>query len=219
MRLKKKEKSVRRSHEPPNGTTYITDTMNGSEWPTPSWSSGREDSNRIFTALTVIAAQRLSLHSISLTLEKVPCETSFRHHLVKIDHTKNQRITLSVLPIRNGISKVSYIAHFLDVIKELGISIEVLCLDRAFFAKKVFSFLQMAKIPHIVPVRRSGKRMKEILSGRSSHRNSYTLKGKDAIQVDIVVKTIYQRGKRNKSGIKNLGYVVYGLNSTMSHCQ
>ena len=179
------------------------------------------DQESIFTALTGIAAQRLSLHSLSLTLEKVPSETSFRHHLAKIDHTtlehinhsiltymskevlkqgkeykcaidftldpyygeitpqneefiiksklhksttkfygyatlytttKNQRITLSVLAIRNGVSKVSYIAHFLDVIKELGISIEVLCLDRAFYAKKVFSFLQMAKIPNIDPV-------------------------------------------------------------------
>lgn len=241
---------------------------------------GSLEKKTIFQALTGIATQRLSIHSLGLTVEKVPCETSFRHHLTKIDHvslehvnhkiltnsshkilksgksykfaidytldpyygeitkenegfviksrlqrsttkfysyatlytiTRNQRVTLSVLPVRNGVSKVSYIAQFLDIIRDLGLIVEVLCLDRAFYAKKVFAFLQMANVPHIVPVRRAGKEMKTLLKGRSSHRGSYTLKGKDAVMVEVVVKNIYQRGRRGKFGVKNLGYVVFGV--------
>ena len=242
---------------------------------------GSLNQKTILDALTGIAAQRLSIHSLGLTMEKVPCETSFRHHLAKLDlivleqinheiltyssHavlkagesyqfaidytldpyygeitkeneefiirskrrkstskfysyvtlytiTRNHRITLSVLPVKNGVSKVSYIAQFLDVIRNLGLSIEILCLDRAFHTKNVFTFLQTDKTPHIVPVRRLGREMKTLLLGRSSHRGSYTLRGKNAVKVDVVVKTIYQRGRRKKHGVKNLGYVVFGVN-------
>jgi putative transposase len=93
----------------------------------------------------------------------------------------------------------------------MGLVVEVLCLDRAFYAKKVFAFLQMDNIPHIVPVMRAGREMKALLVGRASHRGSYTLKGKDAVTVDVIVKNIYQRGRRGKFGVKNLGYVVFGL--------
>jgi hypothetical protein len=47
---------------------------------------GSLEKKTIFHALTGIATQRLSIHSLGLTVEKVPCETSFRHHLKKIDH-------------------------------------------------------------------------------------------------------------------------------------
>jgi putative transposase len=242
---------------------------------------GSLNQKNILEALTGIAAQRLSIHSINLTTEQVPCETSFRYHLAKLDledleeinhkiltnstHTvlepgksyqfaidytldpyyggvtkeneqfiirsksrksttkfysyvtlytltRNHRITLSVLPVKNCVSKVAYIAQFLDVIRNKGLNVEVLCLDRAFYTKKVFSFLQMAKVPHIVPVRRSGREMKVLLKGRSSHLGKYTLKGKNAVTVDIAVKTIYQRGRSKKHGVKNLGYVVFGIN-------
>ncbi len=39
------------------------------------------------------------------------------------------------------------------------------CLDREFYTRKVFGFLTRLQVPFIVPVRKHGKRMKELLQG------------------------------------------------------
>jgi putative transposase len=58
---------------------------------------GSLEKKTIFQALTGIAAQRLSIHSLGLTVEKVPCETSFRHHLMKIDHISLEHVNHKIL--------------------------------------------------------------------------------------------------------------------------
>jgi putative transposase len=67
-------------------------------------------------------------------------------------------LTLAVLPVKKGVSKVEYIRKFLAFIDDAKVNIEVLCLDRDFYSKGVFSFLQDEDIPHIVPVRKHGQR-------------------------------------------------------------
>jgi hypothetical protein len=51
--------------------------------------------------------------------------------------TRDRQLTLAVYPVQQGISKVGYIARCLDQIAELGLTIEVLRLDREFYTKKV----------------------------------------------------------------------------------
>ena len=76
---------------------------------------------------------------------------------------KNERFTVSVLPLEQKKTKVEYLSHFIDLIKRLNLKIKVLCLDREFYCTDVFEFLQNNNVPHIVPVIKRGEQMKQIL--------------------------------------------------------
>lgn len=216
-------------------------------------------------------------HSITKVLEHVPCETSLRYHLKKLDMdeleekntailthmadqvlkpgeayqfaidytndsyygkttdenepyiirskrkqstnefysyvtlyviTRDRQLTLAVYPVEQGISKVNYIARCLDQITELGLMIEVLCLDREFYTKKVFKFLNQVQVPFIVPVKKQSDRMKELLTGTKSRYVEYQMSGKSPLTLTIAIAVKYGRGKRRKRGAENLGYVV-----------
>ncbi len=190
----------------------------------------------LIQSLVGMSATKLSVHSINKAGEKVPCETSVRYHLSKVDleslfeiqskiltysndqilvpgksyhfaidftddpyygeiieankdyvlkskmkkstttfysyvslyiTTKGQRQTLAVFPVKKGVSKVEYIRKFLAIIHNAKVNTQVLCLDRGFYSKDVFSFLQKEKIPHIVPVRKTRRRTQENTPGKS----------------------------------------------------
>ncbi len=59
-----------------------------------------------------------------------------------------------------GVSKVEYIRKFMKILTDHNVNIAVLCLDRGFYSNEVFSYLQNENIPHIVPVRKHGKKLK-----------------------------------------------------------
>jgi putative transposase len=122
--------------------------------------------------------------------------------------TKDRQVTLAVYPHRHGISKVGYIARCIDRISELGLTIEALCLDREFYTRRVIEFLQVVKIPFIMPVRKQGQRLKDLLTGKKSRYTTYTMRGKPALQLTIAIVVKYQKGKCGKHGGVNLGYVV-----------
>lgn len=139
--------------------------------------------------------------------------TEFYSYITLYVITKDRQLTLAVFPVRKGGSKVGYIGKCLDVISELNLQIEVLCLDREFYAKKVLSFLQSAGIPFIMPVRRHSYRMKSLLEGTKSRFGSYIMKNKPFdLQLEIAIVVKYFKGKSGKHGSKNLGYVYHGLN-------
>lgn len=229
-----------------------------------------------------MAVNNSSVHSISKNYQEIPCETSLRYHLKKLDIkelirlnetillqdpistlkpekkyefaidftndpyyggidssnesyvirsqakkstnsfysyvslsiiNRNERYTLSVLPVEKGKTKVDYLTHFIDLIKDLHFNIKVLCLDREFYSVDVFEFLQNKWIPHIIPVVRKGKEIKQLLIGRKARSAEYIMKNpqKKEVQLDIVIDVKYLKGKRNKNGCENLGFVVYGL--------
>jgi len=126
--------------------------------------------------------------------------------------TKDRQLTLAVFPVRQGLSKMHYLAQCLDVISGLNLQIEVLCLDREFYAKKVISFLQGAQVPFIMPVRRHSHRMKSLLKGTKSRFGTYFMKNKPLdLELNIAIVVKYFKGKGGKHGSKNLGYVFHGL--------
>lgn len=127
--------------------------------------------------------------------------------------TKNNRFTVSVLPVEKNKTKVDYLRYFIDCIKKLNFKAKVLCLDREFYSVDVFEFLQNKKIPHITPVVRRGKKIKKMLIGRKARNAQYTMKNseKKKIHLNIVVDVKYLKGKRGKNGCENLGFVVYGV--------
>lgn len=138
--------------------------------------------------------------------------TEFYSYITLYVITKDRQLTLAVFPVRQGHSKVHYLAQCLDVILEIGLQIEVLCLDREFYAKKVISFLQEAHIPFIMPVRRHSHRMKSLLEGTKSRFGTYIMKNKPFnLELNIAIVVKYFKGKGGKHGSKNLGYVFHGL--------
>ncbi len=76
---------------------------------------------------------------------------------------KNRQLTLSILPMYPEFSSAYYVAYFLDVITSLNLKIQVICLDRGFYSKKGIKLLQICHVPHIIPVKRHGKRRIELL--------------------------------------------------------
>ena len=243
--------------------------------------NGKLKQKTIVQSLVGMSASKLSVHSINKSVEKVPCETSVRYHLSKVDldslqkvhskilthfkdqilvsgksyhfvidftndpyygdtidankHyvvkskmkdstttfysyvslyiiTKGQRLTLAVFPVKIGVSKVEYIRKFLNIINDAKVNVAVLCLDRGFYSKEVFSFLQNENIPHIVPVRKHGKELKKILRGNHSRYAQYTMMGTgEPLDLTLAIDVQYLQGRNKKFGNVNLGYVVYGI--------
>lgn len=74
----------------------------------------------------------------------------------------------------------------------------------------VFEFLQKNNILHIVPVVKKGKKMKQILKGTKARCEQYVMKNaKKRIHLAIVIDVKYLKGKRDKKGCENLGFVVF----------
>jgi putative transposase len=235
----------------------------------------------LIQSLVGMSANKLSVHSLNKAGEKVPCETSVRYHLSKVNldsllafqskiltcsndqilvpgksyhfaidftddpyygeivdvnkdyvikskmkdstttfysyvslsiTTKGQRLTLAVLPVKKGVSKVEYIRKFLAFINDAKVNVEVLCLDRGFYSNHVFSFLQEENIPHIVPVRKHGQELKKILRGNHSRYARYTMRGTSGpLDLTLAIDVQYLQGRYMKFGNVNLGYVVYGI--------
>ena len=235
----------------------------------------------IIQSLVGMSANKLSIHSIDKVVEEIPCETSVRYHLSKVDlnllqevqskiltysqnkillpgkpfHfaidftndpyygeivevnqdyvmrskmkdsttkfysyvslyiiTKGQRLTLAVFPTKKGVSKVEYLRRFLKIITCLKVKITVLCLDRGFYSKDVFAFLQNENVPHIVPVRKHGEELKKILTGNHSRYDRYTMIGTgEPLDLTLAIDVHYLQGRNGKHGNVNLGYVVHGI--------
>jgi putative transposase len=125
---------------------------------------------------------------------------------------KNERFTVSVLPVEKNKKMVEYLSYFVDLIKKLNLEIKVLCLDRGFYSIDVFEFLQKNNVPHIVPVIKRGKQLKQILKGNKARSEQYVMKNsKKKILLNIVIDVKYLKGKRGKKGRENLGFVVFGV--------
>jgi putative transposase len=138
--------------------------------------------------------------------------TTFYSYVSLYITTKGQRLTLAVLPVKMGVSKVEYIRKFLAFINDAKVNIEVLCLDRGFYSNDVFSVLQEENIPHIVPVRKHGQELKKILRGNHSRYARYTRMGTSGpLDLTLAIDVHYLQGRNKKFGNVNLGYVVYGI--------
>ncbi|ABE51443.1 ISH3-like element ISMbu7 family transposase [Methanococcoides burtonii] len=125
---------------------------------------------------------------------------------------KYTRFTISMLPVEKGKTKTDYLKYFIDVVDKINLKINILCLDREFYSRDVFTFLQENDIPHITPVVRKGKRIKDILDGNNKRYEKYVMKNKKGdVGLDIAIDVKYLKGKRGKNGCENLGFVVYGI--------
>ena len=137
---------------------------------------------------------------------------SFYSYISLYITNKNERFTVSVLPVEKKKPMVEYLCYFFDLIKRLNFKIKVLCLDREFYSIDVFEFLQKNGVPHIVPVVKKGEKMKQLLKGNKARSTQYVMKNSTKkILLDIIIDVKYLKGKRDKKGCENLGFVVSGV--------
>jgi putative transposase len=137
---------------------------------------------------------------------------SFYSYISLYITNKKERFTVSVLPVEKNKKMAEYLSYFIDLIKRLNFKIKVLCLDREFYSIDVFEFLQNNGVAHIVPVVKKGEQMKQILKGNKARSAQYVMKNsKKKILLDIIIDVKYLKGKRDKKGCVNLGFVVFGV--------
>jgi len=138
--------------------------------------------------------------------------TTFYSYVSLYITTKGQRLTIAVLPVKKGVSKVEYIRKFLAFIDDAKVNIEILCLDWGFYSNDVFLFLQKENIPHIFSMRKHGQELKKILRGNHSQYAQYTMKGTGKpLDLPLAIDVQYLQGRNKKFGNVNFGYVVYGI--------
>lgn len=125
----------------------------------------------------------------------------------------NKRVTLDVIWITKNMSLVFILDKFLKVIEQEGFRIKLLYLDKGFFQARVIKYLQVRKIPVIIPAvprGRSGGIRKKFSTARS-HRTRYTLRSwkyKCEVTFELYVIRKYCKNKYGRSGTKIFSYAV-----------
>ena len=130
---------------------------------------------------------------------------------------KNQRYTLSLHILRQNESLVEVLALLLDRVKELGVHLKRLYLDRGFYSIAVCRYLQEHHIPALMPVVKKGKKggIRKLFVGRKSYQTTYTLrnqKTKEEVTIDVAIVCTYQKGKR---GCRLFGYAFFNYIPTL----
>jgi len=134
---------------------------------------------------------------------------------------KNQRYTLGLHILRQNESLVEMLALLLARVKELGVHIKRLYLDRGFYSIAVCRYLQEHRIPALMPVVKKGKKggIRKLFVGRESYQTTYTLrnqKTKASVTIDVAIVCTYQKGKRGKRGCRLFGYAFFNYTPCLS---
>ncbi|MFH0967315.1 MAG: ISH3 family transposase [Methanobacteriota archaeon] len=127
---------------------------------------------------------------------------------------RNRRVTLAVFPVRKSETKVSYIKRFIDIIRSKGYLISVLLLDRGFWSAEVFQYLKNENIPHIMPVKAHGEKLKNLLDSYDIRQFTYPLCENSENEIDLDIMRFTGRKRSKKTGKmvdKNYGFVYYGI--------
>lgn len=128
-------------------------------------------------------------------------------------------LTLFSIPWQKGMKNVDAIKQCVAFIRDLGLKIRGICLDREFYDGKIFHYLQTEQIPHIVPVPKRGVTLKRKLAGRKSKTFRYTLNENLQNPVELVITDciVYLNGKKGKHGIEHHAFVVFGMSASPRH--
>lgn len=129
---------------------------------------------------------------------------------------KDQHVTLAIFPLKQGFTPEEIVRMCVKTLQDNDFSIEMLCLDRGFYAANVFQYLQGEGIPHIVPAKRLKGAVQAKLTGRKSTEFEYILneENTNAIPVTIVDCVVYLRKKHDKRGTAHHRFVVFGISAS-----
>ena len=137
--------------------------------------------------------------------------TFYRYHTLYLI-LGDWKITLYVIPVKKGSSKLDHIKQMIEIIEDFGFIIEVLLLDRGYYSKEVFRYLMSKEIPHIMPVKEHSAEMKRVLRGRRSRSTKYTMTpATDPLELDLAINVTYSMGRYDKNVACNKGYFYYNL--------
>lgn len=119
------------------------------------------------------------------------------------------KITLAVLPMRKKVDLIEYVKRLLSIVGKLGITYDVLLLDRGYYSVPVFRYCKENKIPLIMPVKKSSKKIKGWLSRNVSGRYRYTVRSAKhgSARVDVIVDVQNAMGRYDKHERRSFGYV------------
>ena len=120
---------------------------------------------------------------------------------------KGQRYTLALTWVRRHESMVTVLRRLVDRIREIGLKIKRMLLDRAFFNVPVVEFLQAENLPFVMPVMIRGRKPKKKrkatglrrIKQQSAGWYSHTMKNKKK-EVSISVCVGYRRHRNRKDG-------------------
>jgi DDE family transposase len=140
---------------------------------------------------------------------------------------QGQRYTLALTWIRRHESMVAVLQRLLARIREIGVKIRVLLLDREFFNTPVMALLQTEKIPFLMPVVISGRRPKK-KNSRGTKKSlrwlkrqpagwyAHTMKNRHAtatFSVCVAYRTYFSRKKRTR-GQQKLLFAAWRVHGT-----
>ena len=122
---------------------------------------------------------------------------------------KNIKITLTVLPMRKKVELIEYVKALLSIVERLGIKYDVLLLDRGYYSVQVCNYCKENNIPLIMPVKKTGKKIKGWLDRKVSGRYRYTMRSSKhgSAKVDVIVDVQNAMGRHGKQERISYGYV------------
>jgi putative transposase len=129
---------------------------------------------------------------------------------------KNKRYTLALTYVWGDEKVIDVLKRLLARLKELGIGVKRLFLDRGFYNVQVIRYLKAQDIWFVMPVIIRGKKggTRGLLhQQRKSGRTTYTMRSpKDGeVTFEVVFVQVYLKGKYGKHGRRWYAYAVYGV--------
>jgi len=129
---------------------------------------------------------------------------------------KNKRYTLALTYVWGDEKVIDVLKRLLARLKELGIGVKRLFLDRGFYNVQVIRYLKTQDIWFVMPVIIRGKKggTRGLLrQQKKSGRTTYTMRSpKDGeVTFEVVFVQVYLKGKYGKHGRRWYAYAVYGV--------
>ena len=129
---------------------------------------------------------------------------------------KNKRYTLALTYVWGDEKVIDVLKRLLARLKELGIGIERLFLDRGFYNVQVIRYLKTQRISFVMPVIIRGKKggTRGLLrQQKKSGRTTYTMRSpkNGEVTFEVVFVQVYLKGKYGKHGRRWYAYAVYDV--------
>jgi putative transposase len=129
---------------------------------------------------------------------------------------KNKRYTLALTYVWGDEKVIDVLKRLLARLKELGIGVKRLFLDRGFYNVQVIRYLKTQDIWFVMPVIIRGKKggTRGLLrQQKKSGRTTYTMRSpRDGeVTFEVVFVQVYLKGKYGKHGRRWYAYAVYGV--------
>jgi len=114
-----------------------------------------------------------------------------------------RRVTVALAFVRSKDAKLEVLDHILRLVKDQGIEIGCLYLDRAFFTAEVIGYLQERDIEFLMPAIVRGKKngTRALIKGRKSHTTLYAMRSSNtnaSVTFPIHAVTAYSKGRQSK---------------------